>query len=162
MKRLLAGILVLAAVAAGVMILVSCESADSAAARRANAEAALVRAQGQADADRERARADAEASRASTRQMERDAAHQRTVEILPFVVLVCGGLGVALVVLLVFWDLRSRPVVTTDAALLLYMRRLELEQGQQWRAMAHLARAVDNERGIIIYDGNGNERGPGD
>jgi regulator of protease activity HflC (stomatin/prohibitin superfamily) len=159
MKRWIAGIVVLAALAAGVLALMSCASEDNAAARRANAEAALVRAQGQADADRERARADAEASRASVRQMEKDAAHQRTVELLPFVVIIVGGLGVALVVFLVFWDLRSRPVATggADPALLLYLRRQELDQAQQWRALAHLAREVDNGREVIIYPDDGRQ-----
>ncbi len=180
MKRLVAVAgLVLAAV---VLVLAGCDDGyrEDPAAQRLNAQANVTRANAEADARRaeapgraaaEREKAEAAAyeqrqsaaaaaagERANVRQMERDAAHQRTLDLLPFVVAIGGGLALAGFGAFLVWDLRRRPVqpMGADPAMLVYLDRLRLDQAQQWRALAQLERrtlpAMDNEKGVVIYD----------
>ena len=162
MKRLLT-----MAVGLGVVSLIlilsigSCASEDRAAAQRANAEAALEMARGQAYAERTRADAAAQAERASTRQMERDAAHQRALEVLPYVLTVVGLL---LVVGLAVWLLAFRVVASSqgETALLYHLERLQLAQAEErrqlWRAIAQVSRQsladVDSGREVVVYREN--------
>lgn len=174
MKYLAVMVAALAVVLLGAMLLTGCESADNAAARRARAEqqaanaqrdaelarAEVERARGEADVERQRAVAEAEASLAATRQMERDAAHQRVVEMLPYVLVIVGGLLLAGLGGLMFWDLRRQPRPVAADPGLLYLERLRLEDRARerdlWRAIALLARrgvgAGQEERVVIVYD----------
>ena len=153
----MAKVLVLVAVAGLVLVLVlaGCASEDNAAARRAAEEAARVRAEAEAYQVRAAADTAAAAERANVRQMERDAAHQRTVEMLPFVLAIGGGVLLLVLAGLVAWDLRSRqaPASTVDPVLLAYLDRLQVEQAQQWRVLAHVARrdAVSSGREVEIW-----------
>ncbi len=180
MKRLVAVAgLMLAAV---VLVLAGCDDGyrEDPAAQRLNAQANVTRANaeaearrvealGRADAEREKAEAEAyeqrsaaavaaAGERANIRQLERDAAHQRTLDLLPFVLAIGGGLLLAGFRAFLVWDLRRRPVqpVGSDPAVLMYLDRLRLDQAQQWRALAQLDRrtlpAMDNEKGVVIYD----------
>ena len=142
----------------GMVILSGCASADSEAARRANAEAARVRAEAEAYQVRQQADAKAAAERANIRQMERDAAHQRTMETLPFVLAIVGGLVLAGLAGLMVWDLRRQATVT-DPRLLVLLERLQLDQTERdrriWQAIAHLNRRTlpdgDSTWEVVIY-----------
>lgn len=98
-----------ALVVCAVLALGGCESADNAAARRAAAEADQTRAAAEAYQQRQQADTAAAAERAAIRQAERDAAHERTLELLPYVITILGSLFLAALVAVLFWDLRSRP-----------------------------------------------------
>lgn len=76
-------------------LLVACESP---AVQRELAQAERIRAEAQAYERQRAADAAAYAERAAVRQMERDAAHERTLETLPFVLAVGGGVLLALVI----------------------------------------------------------------
>jgi hypothetical protein len=141
----------------GILVLAGCVSADSEAARRANAEAALVRAEGQAYAERVRADAAAAAERANVRQMERDASHQRVMEVLPVLVILVGALLLAGLATAMFWDLRRQTSVS-DPRLLVLLERLQLDQAERDRqllgAIANLDRRTlpaGDDRAVIIY-----------
>ena len=159
MRRLATVALVLLLVAVGILAIVSCESVDNAAARRAAEEAAQLRAEAEAYQVRQQADTEAAAERANVRQMERDAAHQRTLEMLPFVLAIGGGILVLVLAGLAFWDLRARRQTTpaADPALLLYLERQRLDQAQLWRAIATLDRRSlvargNDAREVVIYD----------
>ena len=144
--RLLLAILALVIIGAGAL-LTGCESADNAAARRLSEESARVRAE-----------AEAYQVRASVRQMERDASHERALETLPFVLAIGGGVLVLALGGFVVWDLRGRqmaqpPAAMIDPVMLAYLDRLRLEQAQQWRVLAHVAR--DGARDVVVYEEGG-------
>lgn len=162
MRQILTVVLVLAGLVSLGLALGGCESADNAAARRANAEAAAERAAAEAYQVRQQADTQAAAERSAIRQAEANAAHQRTIDLLPFVLAILGALVLAGLGLLAWWDLRAQraqPAVSapaTDSALLFYLERLRLEQAEQWRALAQLARRTfpdsgDNRREVVIY-----------
>jgi hypothetical protein len=156
MTRLLAAILALLMVAGlAVLALGGCESADNAAARRASEEAARVRAEAEAYQQRQAADVQAAAERAAIREAARQAGHERALETLPYVLAIGGGLLLAGLGLLLFWDLRRQAQPAgTDPALLLYLDRLRLQQAEQWRAIATLARRSlpsGDEGEVIIY-----------
>ena len=156
MTRLLA-VLALVAVVGGVVLLTGCESADNAAARLAAEKSAKIRAEAEAYQARAAADSAAAAERANIRQMERDASHQRTVEMLPFVLAIGGGVLLLALGGLVVWDLRGRqiaqpPPATIDPVMLAYLDRLRLEQAQQWRVLARVAR---DSRDVVVYDERG-------
>jgi len=159
-------VLVLVAVAGLVLVLVlaGCVSEDNAAARRAAEESARVRAEAEAYQVRAAADAAAASERASTRQMERDASHERALETLPFVLAIGGGVLLLVLAGLVAWDLRSRqaPASTVDSGMLFYLERherrlLELERAA-WHAVATAQRSAALEpaerggRGVVVYD----------
>jgi hypothetical protein len=131
-------LLVVSVLALGAVTLGGCESADNAAARRANAESSLVRAE-----------AEAYARRVAADESRRENGHQRALETLPFVVLILGGLLLAAFGAFIVWDRvrqtpRSPQAGTVDSALLLYLERLRLDQTERdrqlWQAIAHLDR----------------------
>jgi hypothetical protein len=126
-----------------VVVLTGCAEVDNAAARRAAAESSLETARAQAYAERVRADSQAAGERSLVRQAERDAAHQRVLELLPFLALIIGGLVLVGFAGLVFWDLRRQSVVT-DAVLFLALQRWRLEQSERdaalWQAIAQLDR----------------------
>jgi len=158
MRKILAVALILAALAGLGLVLAGCESSDNAAARRLSEESARVRAEAEAYQVRAAADSAAASERASVRQMERDASHQRTVEMLPFVVAIGGGVLLLVLAGLVVWDLRSRqaaraPAPTLDPVLIDYLNRLQLEQSRQWRVLAHMARVNRDAGEVVIYDG---------
>ena len=148
MKKWIVGLLGGALVIAGVVVLAGCESADNAAARRANAEASLEVARGQAYAERAAADAAAASERAATREAARDASHQRALELLPYVLLIWGGLLLVGFAAFVVWDLRAlrerQTAAGSDPALLFHLERLQLEQAERdreiWRVLGLLAR----------------------
>ena len=154
MKRLLTLAAVLTIL--GLVVLAGC---DSPAAQRERARAERVRAEAIAYQQQVQADTQAAAERANVRQMERDAAHQRALETLPYVVLIGGGVGVALVLVLMFWDLRRARPAAADPGLLFYLERLHLDQAERdrqlWRAIAHLDRralaGVDDRREVTVY-----------
>jgi outer membrane murein-binding lipoprotein Lpp len=158
MKQILLSGLVLAGLAILGLVLAGCESP---AAQRERAQAERIRAEAEAYQVRLQADVDAAAERANVRQMERDAAHQRALETLPYLVAIGGGILVLVLAGLVFWDLRGsgppgrRAVATTDPALLLLLERQRLEQAQLWHAIAWLDRrslsAGEHGREVIVY-----------
>lgn len=167
LKTMATVVLLAVALVLGVAVLAGCESPE---AQRTNAEARLVqaeaarervraeaealrlkaegearaaeeRARAEADVERQRARAEAEASLAATRQMERDAAHQRMVESLIALSLVILPLSLTVGVVMV---LLSRRRGSPDPMLLVYLDRLQLRQAvherELWHAVATMQR----------------------
>ena len=138
-------LLMLLVLALSVFVLVGCESP---AAQRELAQAERIRAEAQAYERERAADAAAEANRASVRQMERDAAHQRSLETLPFVVAVGGG--VLVLVLAVMGGLfalsrQQQPADNNHLALRGQewgdLARILAERDRQiWHALAELAR----------------------
>jgi len=138
-------LLMLLVLALSVFVLVGCESP---AAQRELAAAERIRAEAQAYERERAADAAAEANRASVRQMERDAAHQRTMETLPFVVAVGGG--VLVLVLAVMGGLfalsrqqqpgNSNPLALCGQEWGDLARVLAERDRQIWHALAELAR----------------------
>jgi len=148
--RLFLPLLALAGLLAG--LLVACESP---AAQRELAQAERLRAEAQAY-ERQRAADSAAASeRASVRQMERDAAHERTLETLPFVLAIGGGVLIMLVVVvggILIWREQSlraaqpRPAPTSALATMQQpsldevLAYLQQREAALWHALAVLAR----------------------
>lgn len=130
---LVAGLVIVAVV--GVALLGGCEGvtlgSQDRQAQRLAAQAELARAEAEADSER-----------AAARQMERDAAHQRALDVLPFVIAIGGGVVIVLGLGLVAWDVRtSRPAHAgaADLAILAELRRLaELQERQGRRERAIL------------------------
>ena len=91
MREVLGVVGLVVLVCVGALLVSACIPADNAATRRANAEAAEVRAGAEAYQVRQQADTQAAAERANTRQMERDAANQRSLTTLPFVLAIGGG-----------------------------------------------------------------------
>ena len=115
----------------------------------------------QARADLELARAEADAERAETRQAERDAAQARALVWLPYLVAIGGGVLVAALVILVFWDLRATraaPPATIPPALLAYLQ--DRDQAM-WRAIAaeQRRRLPEASGPVVIYDSGANHKG---
>lgn len=125
-------------------------------AQRLQAQAGLELAKARADAERSQAETLAMSERAATRQMERDAAHQRALELLPFVAMILGAVGLAGLGALMFWDSR-RNRAAVDPTLALLLGQMTRDQIQLWRAVAHLDRraalpAGDDRREVVIID----------
>ena len=129
---------------------------------RLQAEATLVRAEAdllqvRSEAYQQQVQADVQAAaeRANIRQMERDASHERTLELLPFTVLLVGLMGV---VCLVVWVLATGwRRATLDAAMVLLFGRQEKRLQEVERALYHMI-AVSQRRAlrgedeeIIVY-----------
>jgi hypothetical protein len=159
MSRTLVAVIGILSLAGGAILLAGC---DSPAAQRARAEAALTLAQAEAYQQRQQADTQAASERASLRQMERDAAHQRTLEMLPFVLLIGGGIFLAGLGGLIFWDSRSQPAPAADPRLLAYLEELQIQQAERdrllWRALAGLHRQQSLPAGsseVAIYDSKG-------
>jgi len=106
MKQVGVLVLVLAALVLLAVVLTGCESP---AAQRELAQAERIRAEAQAYERERAADAAAYAERASVRQMERDAAHQRSLETLPLVLAIGGGVVICLVLAYMFYLERHRP-----------------------------------------------------
>lgn len=110
------------------------------------------RAAAEAYAVRRAADVQAAESRAAIRQAEREAGHQRSLEVLPYVLAIItgavllGGLGAVVVLVL------NRPR-QPDPLLLAYLERQRLEQAELWRAVAQL----DRNRQRLASGGNGKE-----
>jgi hypothetical protein len=120
---------------------------------RERARAERVQAEALAYQTRKQADTEAAAERAAIRQVERDAAHQRALETLPYVALVGGGVLVLVLLVLAAWDLRSMRRQPTDPTVLLMLERLRLEQQSQWKALAHLERSGE----VVVYQEGGKE-----
>jgi hypothetical protein len=159
MRRMLTAVGSLAL--AGVVVLAVVAACESPAAQRERAAAERVQAEAIAYQLRQQADTEAAAERATVRQMERDAAHQRALDLLPYVLIIAGGLALAGLGLVLWWDLRSmRPLAPGDRALLLHLQRLELSQAERdrqlWRAIAALDRrtlpAARSGREVVIVD----------
>jgi hypothetical protein len=129
----------------GLVVLIGCESP---AAQRELARAERIQAEAQAYERERAADAAAYAERASVRQMERDAAHERTLEILPFVLAIGGGVVVICLGLFAWWDLRSQrralpaPLEQQPGAEDWAKLAWALEQRERalWHALATMAR----------------------
>jgi hypothetical protein len=150
-KIVLAAVL---AVGLAVMALSACESPT---AQREAARAERIRAEGESY-ERQRAADTAAASeRAAVRQMERDAAHQRALEMLPVIVVLVGAVLLAGLAVLVVWDGRNRSPAA-DPALWYELRRLEAERAERerllWHAIAaaHRGKLSGGDRGeVSVY-----------
>lgn len=186
LKTMAAAMLLAIVLVLGVAVLAGCESPE---AQRTNAEARLVqaeadreraqaeaealrlkaegearaaeeRAKAEADVERQRARAEAEASLAATRQMERDAAHQRMVESLIALSLVALPLSLVAGAVIVLLTRRRRSL---DPMLLVYLDRLQLRQAMHerelWHAVARMQRqalAAGDHRAVRVIDVSSN------
>jgi hypothetical protein len=116
-------------------LLVGCESP---AAQRERAEAQRISAEAQAYQQRLQADTAAAAERAALREAAREAGHQRTLELLPYLVIVVGALLLAGLGVMIYWDPRSR--IRPDASqetLLLHLERLQIRQAEQERVLWH-------------------------
>jgi hypothetical protein len=112
------------------------------------------RAAAEAYAVRRAADVQAEQGRAAIQAAEREAGHQRALEVLPYVLAVVGGIvllgGLGAVVILALE--RGRP----DPVLLAYLERQRLEQAELWHVVGQLARdrqrlpGGDNRRGEVV------------
>jgi hypothetical protein len=149
--RRTAMVLAVAALLTGV--LVACESP---AAQRELAQAERIRAEAQAYERQRAADAAAYAERAAVRQMERDAAHERTLDTLPFVLAIGGGVLLALAIVvggILLWREQSlraaqpQPAPTSalattpqPATLDDLWAYLQQREAALWHALAILAR----------------------
>jgi hypothetical protein len=135
-------------------LLIACESP---AAQRELAQAERIQAEAQAYERERAADAAAYAERAAVRQMERDAAHERTLETLPFLLAIGGGVLIALAIIvggILIWReqsirraapphpepqaaLATVPQPATLDDLLAYLQQRE---AALWHALAILAR----------------------
>jgi len=129
-------------------------------AQRARAQA--EKAQAEADAYQKRVQADtsAAAERSALRQLERDAAHERTLELLPFVLLIVGVVAVgALAVMALVGKLQRKPEPDPILTFLLQQqnRRLqELERAAYHQIAMEQRRLLGVGSGpIVVYDGEG-------
>lgn len=68
------------------------------------------------EAQRIRAQAELERQRSENRQIEREQAHRQALDVLPYVILIGGGLLLAGFGGLLWWDLRRRPAPVAQAA----------------------------------------------
>lgn len=137
--------LTIIALAAVAVTLSGCESP---AAQREQAKADRILAEAQAYEQRQQADMESAAERAAIREAGREASHQRTLEVLPFVLIIVGAtLGMVFMGLL-FWDMRVRAQATPmDMALQLQiqqlqqskqMQQLQLQQSEMERSFWHL------------------------
>ena len=187
-KAIFAVILAAAILGAAALALPGCNALadkDRAAAARLQAEAELARAeaaataakaeaeaqrqqalaekaQAEADAYQKRLQADtsAAAERSALRQSERDAAHERTLELLPFVLLIVGVVALGgLAVVALAGKFRQQPQVDPGVILLLQHqdRRLqELERAAYHQIAMEQRRLLGAGSGpIVVYDGEG-------
>jgi hypothetical protein len=129
---------------------------------QAEAEAKRLEAQARADAERERAeaeaetqrvqaRAEAEASLAATRQMERDAAHQRWMETLTTLGLVALPLSLAALGMV----LLARRRQTVDPVMIALLEGQRQETRHLWHALAMMQRQrlpAGEPDQVIIYE----------
>lgn len=99
-------LLTLLALMLSALVLVGCESP---AAQREQARADRIRAEASAYEKEKQADAEYNTQVTLNRQYERDASHERTMESLPFVLAIGGGVVVLCLGLFAWWDLRSRP-----------------------------------------------------
>ena len=155
MRRLLALAAVLIILGLVVLAASSCESP---AAQRERARAETVRAEAAAYAARQEADSRAAAERAEIREAAANAAHQRRMDALPYVILIVGGVVGLVLLLLIFWDLRRARPASADPGLLVYLERLQLAQAERdrqlWQAIARLDRralAGGDRREVTIY-----------
>lgn len=163
-KAILTVILSVAILAAAVLTLPGCgalANRESAAAERLRAEAALERARASAA----RAEADAMAERASARQFERDASHERTLEILPFVLLIAGLVTIGALAVVALGGGVQRRQVDPGVVFLLKQQDQRLQELERatWHAIATEQRRqlmagvghqviVDDVEGRVITD----------
>ena len=124
--------------------------------------AAAEKAQAEADAYQKRVQADtsAAAERSALRQLERDAAHERTLELLPFVLLIVGVVAVgALAVMALVGKLQRKPEPDPILTFLLQQQNRRL---QELERVAYHQIAMEQRRllgvgsgPIVVYDGEG-------
>ena len=175
MKHILIAVLSVLALAVLAVGLGGCIGAENAAARRAAEQAAAAaaradqtRAEAEAYQTRQQADTAAASERAAIRQMERDAAHERALEMLPYVLVLVGGLLLAALGGLLFWDLRQRAYQPAPhlAELRQLQRQLErLEEYRQldaehrnrlvWHVLAQSSRRGElpaGDRRVTVYD----------
>jgi len=123
--------------------------------------AAAEKAQAEADAYQKRIQADtsAAAERSALRQSERDAAHERTLELLPFVLLIVGVVAIGGLAVVALAGRLQRPQVDPGVVLLLQRqdRRLqELERAAYHQIAMEQRRLLGAGSGpIVVYDGEG-------
>lgn len=152
----------------GAGLLAGCNSPvaqESPEAQRQRAEAERIRAEteqvkAEALAYQQQTQADTQAAgeRASIRQIERDAAYQRTLGLLPYVLTILGGLLLAGLGGLIFWDLRRQSSQNEPG--IAHLEYLLLQQAKDsrdlWRAIAKTQRlslpASSQGREVVIYN----------
>jgi len=156
-RTILAVFLAVAILAAAVLVLPGCgapANKDNAAAERLRAEAELERARASAA----RAEVDAMAERASTRQFERDAAHERTLELLPFVLLIAGLVAIGGLAVVALANRRGQAV---DPGVVFLLQRQDRRLQELERATWHVIAAEQRRQltagvgPVIVYDGEG-------
>ena len=99
-------------------------------------------------------RAEAAAERAAIREAQRDASHERALEILPYMLLIVGVLVLAGFAAFAVWDLRRAAMSG-----MVHLERLRLEQAERdralWLAMSRLDRIVlpegQRSREVVVY-----------
>ena len=124
--------------------------------------AAAEKAQAEADAYQKRVQADtsAAAERSALRQLERDAAHERTLELLPFVLLIVGVVAVgALAVMALVGKLQRKPEPDPILTFLLQQQNRRLQELERVAyhqiAMEQRRLLVAGAGPIVVYDGEG-------
>lgn len=109
---------------------------------RTDAQAQRTVAQAEAYQVRQAADSAAAAERAAIRQAQRDASHERTIELLPWALLIVVGGLVAVLLLILFLDRRRPP--SADPTLLAALHQIQLADQRRnlelWTAIAALSR----------------------
>ena len=125
-------------------------------------QALAEKAQAEADAYQKRIQADASAAaeRSALRQAERDAAHERILELLPFTLLIVGVVALGgLAVVALAGKFRRQPQLDPGVILLLQRqdRRLQEVERATWHAIAaEQRRQLGAGPGpVVVYDGKG-------
>lgn len=160
-NRLVGALVALAGVSFVLGALVFLTGCDSPAAQRAKAEGEQALREAEAYRIKRQADLDAEADRAMIREAARDASHERTLEILPYTVLLAGLLLLGGLALFAFWDLRTQANHRQpDSALLVWIARAQAGQLERdralWHAIGQLQRqALQRDRtgdSIVVVD----------
>ena len=186
MKAVLVLILVAVILGIGAVVLIGCQSEvaeQNAMANRLDAEAGLKRAeadrvsalaeaetqrqralaekaQAEAEAYQRRAQADtsAAAERAAVRQVERDATYERTLGLLPFMLLIVGVIAIGALAVVALAGRLQRPVAV-DPGLVFLLRQqdrrlLDLERATYHQIATEQRRQVAAGGGhqVIIYE----------
>jgi len=165
-KAILAVILVGTLLVAAGLLFTGCQSKaaeQTAIAQRLDAEAALERAEAdrlQVEAEAYQRRTEAatlaEVERSAMRQVERNASHERTVAMLPYVLVIAGLVAIGALAV-VAMARRDQGMVDPGVILLLQRQQRQLDQLER-ATYPHIARIqrhqlpTDIDHQVVVYD----------